>query len=311
MGQQEPIQEIGQLLRDSREQLGLSHSEIERATHIRTRYLEALENGDLGSLPSPVQARGFLRNYAAFLGLDADQLLLRFTDQLEGSRHRPATARGASPPTSEPTMVHRRRPAWLSSDLLVAVTISLVVLVVLFWGGSRVLAAIQEDGQSATPSGFLIVTSPSPSASPSVEPAEQPNRDNPPAVTPSPEGTLPAALLGGAQQTEGINLRILVEKRAWLSVLVDGEEAFRGRAKPGDILEFQAEDQILVVTGNGDGLRTVYNGQDQGRLGDVGEVVTRLWDRNGAITPTPTPSMTPSPTPLRTATPTITLTPLP
>jgi cytoskeleton protein RodZ len=309
MGQQEPIEAIGQLLRESREKLGLSHSEIERSTHIRTRYLEALENGDLESLPSPVQARGFLRNYAAFLGLDADQVVLQFTDQLEGNRRRPASE--GSPPMPERTTVRRRRPAWLSSDLFVAVTISLTVLVVLLWGGSRVLTAIQEDGQEATPSGFLLVSSPSPSPSLTIAPTQSADSGNLPAATPSPEGTLPAALLGGGQVAEGINLRILVEKRSWLAVVVDGEEAFRGRAKPGDILEFQAQDLIRATTGNGDGLRVVYNGQDQGRLGDVGEVVTRLWDLNGAITPTPTPSMTPSATPPRTATATITMTPLP
>ncbi|MGA9531915.1 MAG: RodZ domain-containing protein [Anaerolineales bacterium] len=311
MGQQEPIEAIGQLLRDSREKLGLSHSEIERSTHIRARYLEALESGDLESLPSPVQARGFLRNYAAFLGLDADQVLLQFADQLEGNRSRPAHTADDVPPTMERTSVRRRRPAWLSSDLFVAVTISLIVLVVLLWGGSRVLTAIQQDGQSATPSGFSLVSSPSPSASPTIEPSQLAGGAELPAATPSPEGTLPAALLGGGPETGGINLRILVEKRSWLSVVVDGDEAFRGRAKPGDILEFQAQDLIRAITGNGDGLRVVYNGQDQGRLGDVGEVVTRLWDLNGAITPTPTPSMTPSPTPLRTATATMTGTPLP
>lgn len=307
--QQEPIEAIGELLRESREQLGLTHAEIERATHIRTRYLKALEEGDLESLPSPVQARGFLRNYAAFLGLDPNEILLKFADQVEENRRPPVPAMRVD--AQGPVSVHRRRPSWLTSDLLVAVTISAVVLLVLLWGGSRMLAVIQQDDRSPTASGILLVSSPSPSATASPAPSQAGGNPAAPAATPSPEGTLPAALLGGAQGTEGINVRFLVEKRAWLSVIVDGEEAFRGRAAPGDILEFQAQDLIRATTGNGDGLRVVYNGQDQGRMGDVGEVVTRLWDRNGAITPTPTPSMTPTPTQAQTATPTVSATPLP
>jgi hypothetical protein len=76
-------------------------------------------------------------------------------------------------------------------------------------------------------------------------------------------------------------------------------------------LEYRAEQLIQVVTGNGGGVRVVYNGQDQGRLGEVGEVVTRLWDLNGAITPTPTPSQTPTVTEEVTATPSLTPTLLP
>jgi cytoskeletal protein RodZ len=309
MGQQpEPIKAIGEELRRARENLGLTYDEVERSTRIRTRYLQALERGDLDSLPSPVQARGFLHNYAEFLGLDADRVMLRFADQLnDGPTH--TAAPGEEP--SQPPIVTVRRAAWLSSDLLIALGISLAVLIVLLWGGSRVLAAMQEDGRQPTASGFLLESTPSPTVTMTPAPSEAGAGEAAPAATPSPEGTLPAALLGGDQTVEGINVRILVEKRAWLSVVVDGEEDFRGRAKPGDILEFHGEQLIRAATGNGDGLRVVYNGQDQGRLGDVGEVVIRLWDRNGAITPTPTPSMTPSSTPVVTETPTPSVTPLP
>ena len=42
---------------------------------IRVPYLQALEADDLSVLPSPVQARGYLRNYAEFLGLDFESIL--------------------------------------------------------------------------------------------------------------------------------------------------------------------------------------------------------------------------------------------
>ncbi len=63
--------------------LSLTYEEIERQTRVRAVFLEALENGALEELPSPVQTRGILANYAVFLDLDADTILLRFADGLQ------------------------------------------------------------------------------------------------------------------------------------------------------------------------------------------------------------------------------------
>ena len=64
------MDDVGGRLREAREKLGLTLEEVERTTRIRVHHLEAIERGELDSLPSPVQARGFLRNYAEFLGLE-------------------------------------------------------------------------------------------------------------------------------------------------------------------------------------------------------------------------------------------------
>ncbi len=68
---------IGMALRQRREALSLSLEEIERHIHVRKHYLDALETGEYDHLPSSVQARGMLQNYAGFLGLDVDTLLLK------------------------------------------------------------------------------------------------------------------------------------------------------------------------------------------------------------------------------------------
>jgi len=47
---------------------------VERDTKIRVKYLSALEDGEFTELPGDVYTRGFLRNYASYLGLDADQI---------------------------------------------------------------------------------------------------------------------------------------------------------------------------------------------------------------------------------------------
>ena len=65
-GSQQIFNEIGTSLREQRELLGLSIEDVENHTHLRRHYLLALEAGDLDGLPSPVQGRGMLNNYATF-----------------------------------------------------------------------------------------------------------------------------------------------------------------------------------------------------------------------------------------------------
>lgn len=300
------MESIGKLLRETRERLGLTQEEVERATRIRCRYLQALEDGDLDSLPSPVQSRGFLRNYADFLGLDPDAVLLQYAEAIHGLAE--DNRRGAEPSAQRARVqVQARGPSWFSSDLLVAVAISLTVLVVLIWGGSRVFAAVRQDGQAPNENGLDLMTAPSPTQTATASATVQEEVESAPAapvVTPAGEETLPAELIGEGETPVGVNVRVLVEKRAWMEVSVDGEPAFAGRVAPGEILEYQGSQQVRLLTGNGGGLRIVYNGQDQGRLGAVGEVVSRLWDLTGAITPTPTPSLTPTPTRAQSETPT-------
>ena len=66
--------DVGQRLKEAREQQSLNISEAAKATRIRSRYLQALEDGEFGALPSPAQVRGFLRTYAEFLELNAQEL---------------------------------------------------------------------------------------------------------------------------------------------------------------------------------------------------------------------------------------------
>ncbi len=58
----------------ARETKGVDLVRAERETKIRRTYLAAMERGDWAALPAPVYARGFLRNYATYLGLDADDV---------------------------------------------------------------------------------------------------------------------------------------------------------------------------------------------------------------------------------------------
>ena len=65
------------MLRKRREAMGASLAEVEAATKIRQKYLAALEADEWSLLPGEVVGRGFLRNYASYLGLDSTELIER------------------------------------------------------------------------------------------------------------------------------------------------------------------------------------------------------------------------------------------
>ena len=66
---------LGETLRRARTAKGITIEDAERVTRIPRKYLEALELENFGILPAPVYARGFLRSYSSYLGLEPKELL--------------------------------------------------------------------------------------------------------------------------------------------------------------------------------------------------------------------------------------------
>ena len=92
-----PVGELdaGAVLRAARERAGLSVPAVAQSLKLTVRVVEALEANDRQRLPAMVYLRGFVRNYARLLGLDAEPLLSAFESE------RPATVeRGAEAPGS-------------------------------------------------------------------------------------------------------------------------------------------------------------------------------------------------------------------
>ena len=69
------IKSIGEQFKQRRKEMNLSLKEVESATSIRMNYLQAIEEGEMQKLISPVYAQGFLKQYASFLGLDGEQII--------------------------------------------------------------------------------------------------------------------------------------------------------------------------------------------------------------------------------------------
>ena len=98
------LHELGEYLKRTREEKGKSIDEVVEATKIRSRYVQAIETGDLSVLPGIVYARGFVRGYADYLGLDgakiANQYLGNSAEQAQEDRvsQKPSVSPPAMPP---------------------------------------------------------------------------------------------------------------------------------------------------------------------------------------------------------------------
>jgi cytoskeleton protein RodZ len=78
-----PASAVGTLLRQARERNGLSLAAAAQQLRIRDSYLRAIEEGNFRALPGATYAVGFLRSYADHLGLDPQEIVRRFREEVE------------------------------------------------------------------------------------------------------------------------------------------------------------------------------------------------------------------------------------
>jgi cytoskeletal protein RodZ len=265
-------------LRTAREARGLSYQDVEAATRIRARYLEALETGRYDLMPGgEAQVRGFLRRYATFLDIPPEEIIALY----ERETHReavpisppPAPARSPAPrpsPAVRPTIrepIAGRRPRTLSLLGLLAL-IGAVAL------GAVWLATHPEQifpGTRATPTSGALrpIAFPSPMVTATPAPPT-------PVPTPAATPTFPVS-------TSGVTLTLEAREHVWVRVTVDGFTAFEGMLSPGAPQTWVGQEMVIVETGNGAGVVAVVNGQSQGPLCGRGEVCARGWGREGEI----------------------------
>ncbi len=103
--------ELGSLLTRAREARGLTLEDAERDTRISRRYLQALEAEQFEVIPAPVYARGFLRSYSQYLGLDPAEALAMFPREEDPEYQRVAEATTPPPRASRESPVSPQSPA--------------------------------------------------------------------------------------------------------------------------------------------------------------------------------------------------------
>lgn len=121
--------DIGSYLKDSRESLGISVHAAAQALHLRIHYIEAIESGKFDALPGKAYVRGYIRNYALFLGIDPAELLEVY-DSLTGQVRQELFI-------PEPT-VQEYMPSRLLLTVAVAGAVLLLAYYLVFRDGDRI-----------------------------------------------------------------------------------------------------------------------------------------------------------------------------
>ncbi|GAB4149022.1 MAG: DUF4115 domain-containing protein [Candidatus Promineifilaceae bacterium] len=293
------MDELGSILREAREAQGLTLAQAQANTRISTKFLEALERGDYASLPTPVHVRGYLRNYAKFLGLDPQPLLERYEVSKNYQRTPVPTNSGrlASPdnplapredqvffnPVNVELGQKGRDP---ESFMRLAIIVALLVLIGLavnrfFFNNdasdadlsAAVNAILNSQQAEDTPEATLL---------PNVTPAAA--SDGAMISTsrnvielPTPTATIPQL----PATMEQINLRLEITERTWLRVTIDGEIVYEGLGRQGQAWEWTAQQQAQLLTGNAIGVFVTINDIQLGKLGGRGQVVDQTWNTTG------------------------------
>lgn len=119
-----PSKTLGDILRNRRRRRGLSLEQAEGATHIRIRFLEAIEKDSWDELPSDIYSRGYVERYAEYLALDKKELLERF--DRERHLYRFSNREIILQKTDKPLTT-----MWLVTPKIFAITLGLLIILFL------------------------------------------------------------------------------------------------------------------------------------------------------------------------------------
>ncbi len=260
---------IGETLVAARRQQGVALSDAAAETRVRESYLAALEEEDFAALGGDVYVKGFLRNYARFLGLQPEPLLQQYRQHHEAAeevtpapRQRPLASPGAD------------RPPWAGLIGVSALLLLGVILVVgLISGGDEPSAtrrvAPAAVGENSEPAAAQQPARTEPTEQPAAAPAPTPPGATQPATEPA-AGSSAVAL----DLSSGVELTFEVQEgESWVDVEVNGESVLTDIQQAGFSETFTG-DEVNLLIGNAGATAVSVNGVDLGSLGETGDVVS-------------------------------------
>jgi cytoskeletal protein RodZ len=246
------LETVGEILREEREKKGLSLKDVETAISIRSLYLKSIEEGNYSIIPGEVYLKGFIRNYANYLGLNGQEMVdLYRKSQLPSPTPIASVPSPVEPPQTKPTAPVGKL---MGKRLLI-----LILLIIIVTGAWWIMFA-------------SAPRNPDP-------PAE--NKPVPTAPSQPAPGPTPIPLSSEAKQiTKPVVLIAKFTDQCWTLITVDGKEVYEGIPKNGETLTWEAQQNIVMTLGNASAVDLIYNGQNLGKPGGKGEVVTKTFSVN-------------------------------
>lgn len=238
------IESLGGYLRRERELKNLSLAEVAKNTKVKLQHLRAIEEEEYAALPPATYVRGFLLAYARALGLDPNDIILRYDRIVQG---RSSARPDAHPREGAP---RKSKPAWV---------IAAVVAICLVTGYLI----------------FLRLSMP-----PESIPVKPQAEELPPAPPPGPPIEVPETIV----EEKPLSLQLKAIEEAWVRILIDGTEKQEMILKPGDVTTHQGLKRMELLIGNAGGIDLTFMGNPHGRAGRSGEVVTVVLTPEGVTT---------------------------
>lgn len=206
---------FGEQLRLAREARGISLREISEQTRISTRYLEAIESGDLKRLPGGIFNRSFIKAYAKYVGYDETEALEAYarTAREQGGSDEVATTPYKSHVYTDGSGVRSSLMTLVLTIIILAI-LSLGVYAALHWYQRREAAGVNDNA--------------TPAAQPA--PTTAPNANNA-ATTPAPTGFVVQLTSRGV---------------VWVKTLVDDADSTEGNWKPDEMREFKPTRSLRI-----------------------------------------------------------------
>lgn len=253
---------VGSVLSAARQRQGLSVADVARQLKLGVRQIEALEAGDYKRLPRITFVRGFIRNYAKLLQIDAEPLL-KPTEHLLLTPQVPE----AEPGVAEIPTRSGKKNTWRSYAVFVLLTALGVMFLGFEWYREqaaphpKLVPAVVKPPKSKLP-----VESPAPRpASPthqasSVNPVNNASTSNPvmPSITPLPEQTSEAKPV--ARQVRSGEIRLEFDEESWVEITdKNGKTIFSQLSPAGSTQTVRGYPPFSLVVGNAVGVRLSYN----------------------------------------------------
>ena len=227
---------------------------------------------------------------------------MRFADGLQARRHEKYAETPRDKIQTEVTTSMPFLRSFIAGDFIFGVVMIAILLALALWGVGRVVSSQGKQNTVATARPIVDVLGSTPLPTASLQATLATAAGNS-LTTPGADAlTTPVA-------SAPVVVSVFAVERVFARISVDGKQTFEGRIAPGETKVFEANDQVMVLTGNAAAMRITYNGRDLGLMGNVGEVISRVYLITGVVTPTATISPTPTNTLPATITSTPTLTP--
>ena len=271
---------VGEMLRREREVQGRGVAEIAEDLCITQRYLRAIEEDDLKSLPGTFFYKSFVRQYAAILGLSAEKIQAE-VESLTSSDH-PLPLPGHDPRYSaaaqDPIVSAANRR--LFSERRVALPVAALVLMLVACSGFYAWwnRAPQTSAKArATPSGVTA-----PSSVPAAPVAEV-------AAKPSSSPGVEVSTITGPDGVNQVVVNVSATEKTWISITSDGKQIFSGTLEPSQTKTLTGHEVARMKVGNAGGLEVRWNGKPIGPIGPRGKVRVVLFTPENfqIIEPTP------------------------